>query len=156
MPGLSPVLKVHQMRFKLITGILPAQAAAGLLEKFFSTVATQADPLKGEWAKMVPTNELEIKHGMFRLSFRAIGDTIPWSFVKDFAGRCWEAAALGVADLFETVYQDETGRVAVQISLTLLDDAAVAIGSGSGSGSGSDEGFWREGSWESVQSGTGA
>lgn len=125
-----------------------------MLENLFMSVATQADPQRGEWAKQVPTNELNIKYGMLRLSFRCIGDTIPWTFVKGFAENLWEAAALGLADLFETVYQDPSGRVAVQISLTLANEAVEAVGSGSGSGS--DQDFWREGSWDSVQSGNGA
>lgn len=153
MPGLTPIFKVHQVRFKQMTDIIPVQAAAPILENFFISVATQADPQLGEWAKMTPTNVLELKHGMFKLRFHSIGDTIPWSFVRDFANKLWETAALGVADLFETVYEDQSGKVAVQISLTIMNEMTEATGSASGS---DQDNFYRDGSWDSVQSGNGA
>lgn len=74
------------------------------------------------------------------MRFYSIGDTIPWSFVKQIADRLWECAALGMTDLFDVAYIDDVGEIAVSVSLRLAD---------SSSSSGTE---FREGSVPSVTS----
>ena len=81
------------------------------------------------------------------LEFKCIGDSIPWSFVKEMADRLWEIACLGATDLFEAVYQDGAGKIAVAVSLKLLE--------GDSSSASVDSEFsasYREGSVPSVGS----
>jgi hypothetical protein len=148
MPGFTPTMTVKRVYFHTLTAMLPITAPAKFLEDFFSSIALKADPIKGAWGSQLPQRDsLDITQGNFRLRFASIGDTIPWSFVKDFADKLWECAVMGVANLFETAYTNEGATVGVQISLTVLDQSSVASGSGSGSGQG-----YREGSWESITS----
>ena len=72
-----------------------------------------------------------------------MGDPIPWDFVKTLADRLWHCASLGFTNLFDAIYMDDLGQVAVSISLRLTD----------GSSSSSDTEFQlREGSVPSVTS----
>lgn len=152
MPGFTPMITLKRVYFHTLTAIVPIAASgtapAKFLEDFYSSIAIKANPVTGEWGSQLPqTDQIDITEGGFRLRFSAIGDTIPWSFVKEFADVMWECAVLGVAGLFDTVYTNEAAKIGVQISLTLLDESAVASGTGSGSGTG-----YREGSWDSITS----
>lgn len=148
MPGFTPTITLKRVYFHTLTAMVPVTAPARFLEDFFSSIAIKADPITGEWGSQLPQrDQFDIIEGGFRLRFSAIGDTIPWSFVKHVAERMWECAVLGVAGLFDTVYTNEAAKIGVQISLTLLDESSVASGSGSGSGTG-----YREGSWDSITS----
>lgn len=147
MPGLAPNrLVLKRLYFQTLTAMVPVTAPAKFLENFFSSIAIKADPERGEWGSLLPRREaFTVVEGSLRLSFSAVGDTIPWDFVKDFADKLWECAVVGVTQLFQTVYMDDTGTVGVQISLTLIDESSVGSGSGSATG-------YREGSWDSITS----
>lgn len=139
---------MNRVYFHTLTALVPVTAPARFLEDFYASIATKADPQKGEWgSQLLPRDTLDIAAGAFRLRFSSIGDTIPWEFVKNFADRMWECAVLGVAGLFDTVYLNEAAKIGVQVSLTLLDESSMASGSGSGQGPG-----YREGSWDSITS----
>ena len=136
-------------RLKLITYqtlglITPIAGAARALEEFYSSIAVKA---AGVWQGEPRQYEFAILQGDFRLSFKSLGDAIPWSFVQEMAERGWECASRGLTDVFEVIYMDEAAQIAVSVSLGLVDGSST--GSGSGSGSGSD---YREGSVPSVTS----
>ena len=134
----SQIRKMKLLTFKTITMITPITGAAKFLEDFFSAVALEAG---GAWQSRPRKESLTIAQGPFSLSFTSMGDSIPWDFVKEIAERLWETACMGAAELFDMVYSDEGGRIAVAISLRLADDM-------SSSSSGTD--YNREGSVPSV------
>ena len=72
-----------------------------------------------------------------------MGDTIPWTFVKEMADRMWEIVGMGATNLFEVVYVNEAQKIAVQVTLSLIED----------SGGSSNDPQWREGSVPSVNGG---
>ena len=126
--------------FGHIVCLAPITQAAKFLEGFFSDIAINAG---GEWSTLPERSVFAIEEGSFRLSFNCIGDTIPWSFVKEIGNRLWEVAAMGGIHLFEGVFADEAATIAVQVTLSIIEDSA-------GSNSGQD---WREGSVPSLNSG---
>ncbi|KAL9026444.1 MAG: hypothetical protein Q9180_007482, partial [Flavoplaca navasiana] len=93
-------------------------------------------------------------HG-FTLMITALGDTIPWEFVQQFAVNGWNFAARGFTDLFDIMYRNADGTIIVNISLRLLNHALPEAASGSGESSQTAE-DWREGSVPSVGSGADA
>lgn len=139
-PGFdSPVtVKIKMMTYTTVGLITPVASAARALEDFYSSIAIKAG---GVWQTEPTTDNFSIEEGNFRLGFSAIGDTIPWSFVKAMAERLWETACLGLTDLFDIIYMDDAGQIAVSVSLRLAD--------GGSSSSGTD---YREGSVPSVTS----
>ena len=139
-PGYNPsTVKMNMMTFTRVGFITPIVSAARALEDFYSSIAIRA---AGAWAEEPVSENFSIQEGNFRLTFSSIGDPIPWNFVKDMAEKLWECACLGMADLFDVMYMDDAGQVAVSISLRLADGA-------SSSSSGTD---FREGSVPSVTS----
>ena len=118
--------------------ITPVTSAAKALEEFYSSIAIKAG---GAWQTQPQTDNFSIDEGNFRLAFSCMGDTIPWDFVKTIAERLWESACLGLANLFDVIYMDDSGRIAVSVSLRLAE--------GGSSSSGTD---YREGSVPSVTS----
>ena len=133
----TPTISMKMISFKTITLMTPLIGAAQFLEEFYAAVAIKA---AGVWSSLPRERTLTINQGLFSLIFTSTGDTIPWSFVKEMADRLWEAACLGAAELFDAMYMDEIGRVAVAISLRLAD----------GSSSSSSDTDYREGSVPSV------
>ena len=129
--------------FGKVVYMTPITQAAKLLEGFFSSIAINADPNGGKWSTLPQESVFAIQEGRFGLAFDFIGDTIPWSFVKEFADRMGEAALLGFPHLFETVFRNAAGTIAVKITLSLIEDSA-------GSNSPHD---WREGNVPSMNSG---
>ena len=134
-------MRVHMVHFQSFCAIVPVASAAKWLEEFYSKIGTLAAT---EWAQTPETDSFAIVLGHFRLSFNSLGDTIPWTFVREVVGMMWETSVRGFAELFEVIYQDEAKRVAVIIVLDLVDD--------NGSSSSGDGEFWREGSVPSVTS----
>ena len=53
--------------------------------------------------------------------FSSMGDSIPWDVVKMLAERLWYCASLGFTNLFDAVYMDDLGQVALSLSLRLTD-----------------------------------
>lgn len=138
-PGFTPtVVRMRMIKFTRAGLITPVVTAAKALEDFYSSIAIRA---AGVWQTEPQSDSLSIEDGPFRLTFASIGDTIPWDVVKNMADRLWHCAALGFSDLFDAIYMDDTGQVAVSISLRLTD------GSSSSSDTGSQ---FREGSVPSV------
>lgn len=138
-PGFtSPaVVKMKMITYQTVGMITPIASAAKALEDFYSSIAVKA---AGAWEAEPTTDNFAIEEGGFRLAFTSMGDTIPWSFVKTFADRLWESACLGLTSLFDVMYMDDAGQVAVSISLRLIE------------GSSSDSTEYREGSVPSVTS----
>ena len=121
------------------TGLIaPIASAARALEEFYSSIAINA---AGPWQANPRSKSFSIQQGSFQLALRSTGDAIPWDFVKTIAERLWECACLGMTDLFEAMYMDDAGQVAVTVALRLADD-----------GSSSSDTFYREGSVETVTS----
>lgn len=92
----------------------------------------------------------------FTLLISALGDTIPWEFVQQFAVNGWKFASRGFTDLFDIMYRNADGTIMVNVSLRLLGhalDEAAASGSGESVQTAED---WREGSVPSVGSGADA
>lgn len=139
-PGYDPTkIRMNMMTFTRVGLITPIVSAARALEEFYSSIAIRA---AGAWTAEPVSENFSIQEGNFRLTFSSIGDPIPWTFVKDMAEKLWESACLGMADLFDVMYMDDAGQIAVSISLRLADGA-------SSSSSGTD---FREGSVPSVTS----
>ena len=139
-PGFSyPVtVQMKMLTYTTVGLITPVTSAAKALEEFYSSIAIKA----GEaWQTQPETNNFSIDEGNFRLGFSCTGDTIPWDFVKTIAERLWESACMGLANLFDVIYMDDAGRIAVSVSLRLAE--------GGSSSSGTD---YREGSVPSVTS----
>lgn len=110
------------------------------LENFYMDIAYKA---QDEWPQQPQVQSFDVNQGEVRLSFYCKGDTIPWAFVKNIAERLWESAALGLADLFEVIYSDDTGTVSVMIVLDVINRSSDGSTSGSG---------LREGSVPSITS----
>lgn len=139
-PGLNVRnLKMKMIAFRSFGVIIPIANAARALEEFYAGISNQAAT---EWAHTPQEDSLLIKEGAFQLSLFSFGDTIPWTFVKDLAHRLWESARLGLADVFEALYMEETQNIGVQITLRVVE------------GSSSSDSAWdyREGSVESITS----
>lgn len=121
MPGLTRMTKVHMVKFTKFDLITPVAVAARALEDFYAGIAKNAGSV---WAPYPWMNQFAVEEGNFRLNFKCVGDTIPWTFVKGVAERLWEAACLGATDIFEAIYMDDTQRIGVRIWLELLDDSS--------------------------------
>ena len=130
--------RLSLFHFSKVGLVTPVVAAAKAMEGFYYSVAAKA---AGEWQARPFLDRVVIQEGRLQLSFLCTGDTIPWDFVKSTAMRLYEAAALGLTDLFEAVYMDDAGTVAVTVSLKITD----ALSSSGGSTS-----DYREGSVPSV------
>lgn len=140
-PGLtSPVVKMNMIKYTALSCLTPITSAARALEDFYSSIATRA---AGPWQLEPRVTEFSIQEGNFALFFASLGDTIPWNFVKDMADKLWETACLGLTTLFDAMYMDDTGQIAVSVSMRIMD------ADGSLSSSSSD---YREGSVPSVGS----
>ena len=134
-PGPSRLNMLHFQKIGLLT---PVVAAAKAMEAFYSSVASKA---AGEWQSTPNLAHVVITEGKLQLSFLCTGDKIPWNFVKNTALRLYEAATMGFTDLFEAIYMDEAGRVAVTVSMRVMDALSSSDGSSSD---------YREGSVPSV------
>ena len=147
MPGLPPLYpqttRLQMASFIKMTSIIPINAMARFLEEFFITIANKADPNGGEWSHLPQRDHFAILEGDFQLSFTCVGDTIPWSFVKEIGLRLWQCAAQGLADLFEVVYTDPAGNIGVKITLSIINAPSGDSNSG---------GDYREGSVPSITS----
>ena len=135
----STSVQMKMLTFKIVQALSPVVGAAKFLEEFYSSIAVRAG---GTWQFRPRQESITITQGPVSLVLSSMGDTIPWDFVKSMAEMLWECACLGAADLFDAIYADEAGRIAVAVSLRLADDT-------SGSSSGTD---YREGSVPSVGS----
>lgn len=145
LPSLYPSkFQVKRMYLTLLSSMMPIDSASGFLQQFFSTISERAK-YGGEWSMLPEKNEFSIEQGNFRLIFTCIGDTIPWSFVSEFALQLWKTAILGVTTLFETVYMDDAGKIGVMITLTLIENS-------SGSSNSPNYQDYREGSVPSITS----
>ena len=136
-----PDFNYSSVRMRLISftyaGLLtPVVSAAKALEIFYSSIALKA---AGPWQAEPQSDTIAIEDGPFRLTLASIGDTIPWDIVKTMAERLWQCASLGFTDMFDAMYMDDSGQVALTISLRLVE----------GSSSSSDTDF-RDGSVPSV------
>lgn len=136
----SAKVQMRMVTFKTVVAMAPFTDAARFLETFYSSIAINA---AGAWQALPQRNAFRIFEGPFALSFTCVGDSIPWSFVKDMADRLWECACLGMSQLFEAVFMTDARDIAVAVSLTLME------GDGSSQSSSTD---YREGSVPSVGS----
>lgn len=138
-PGLTnTVVKMKMLTFTKVGLITPVVSAARALEDFYISIATKA---AGDWQSEPQADSFSIQEGGFSLSFSCLGDTIPWSFVKTVAERLWQCACLGMTDMFDAIFMEDSGKIAVSISLRLADG-----------GSSSSDTQYREGSVPSVTS----
>ena len=150
MPGYTRMNQMNLASYIKLTSMVPVTAAVKFLEDFFSSIALRANPAGGAWSRLPERCALKIVEGRFQLDFVCIGDTIPWKFVKETADRLWEAAVLGFAELFEACYIDNTEKIGVKVTLSLVENA---LNPGSASGSTPDVyPDWREGSVPSIDS----
>ncbi len=138
-PRFSPNVLMRMSTFKSVAIILPVTEAARYLEEFYSSIAANA---AGAWRTSPQEYSYTMQQGPFTLMFTSMGDTIPWNFVREMAQTLWTCASAGLAELFEVVYIDDAGKIAVAVSLSLLD------GDGSSGSAGTD--YNREGSVPSV------
>ena len=150
MPGLTPIIRtrLNMLHFESIRPIVPAYKAAKFLEEFYAQVALAAG---GAWSQLPRRYAFSIREGNFELSFRSLGDSIPWEVVQDFAERMWECAVLGLTDLFEVVYSDPSGQIGLKVSMTLIDSSLSSAGDDFREGSvpsvtGPDMSYQQEGS----------
>ena len=130
---------LNMLKFTQVGVMTPIVAAAQAMQQFYYEVASKA---AGEWNLSPELDRVLIQEGRLQLSFVCTGDTIPWKFVKDTAMTLYQAAALGFADLFEAIYMDDAGTIAVTVSVGIVDTVS--------SSDGSTPDYWREGSVPSV------
>ena len=116
---------MNMVNFKKIRPIIPIHKAASFLQDFYSQVAFQAGSV---WASLPPRQHFNIREGNFELMFTAIGDYIPWHVVKELADRLWQCAVLGLTDLFEATYFDQTGRIGLKVVLSIVDSSLSSEG----------------------------
>lgn len=109
--------RLHQAHFVSFTIITPVATAARVLGDFYAEIATLASTV---WASTPELSEFAWTQGSFRLNFKCIGDTIPWTFVKNMAEMLWKAACLQATDLFEVIYMDEFQKVGVKVWLEII------------------------------------
>ena len=126
--------------FQTVTVLTPITGAAQFLEDFYSRIAALA---AGPWQALPQRESFSLQEGPFQLVFNCMGDTIPWSFVKEMADRLWETTRMGIAEFFDSIYMDDAGKIAVAISLKFADP---------NSSSSSSDTDYREGSVPSVGS----
>lgn len=136
----SAKVQMRMVTFETVVAMAPVTNAAKFLESFYSSIAINA---AGAWQALPQRDSFRIIEGPFALSFTCLGDTIPWSFVKDMADRLWECTCLGMSQLFDAVFVTDARDIAVAVSLTLME------GDGSSQSSGTE---YREGSVPSVGS----
>ena len=133
-PGMNRMLMA---RFHAFTVLTPIDAAARALEDFYAEIATKASTV---WATQPQLSDFACRLGNIRINFKCIGDTIPWSFVKELADRLWECACLQFTEVFEVFYTSPDSRIAVKVWLEILTP------------SGSDSNDYREDSPPSITS----
>ena len=133
-PGTNRMLMA---RFHVFTVLTPIAAAAKALEDFYAEVAVKASTI---WATQPQLSEFACQLGSFRINFKCIGDTIPWSFVKDMADRLWECACLQLTEVFDVFYKSPDNRIVVKVWLEIVTR------------SGSDSNDYREDSPPSITS----
>ena len=131
----APRIKMKMVHYATLTSMLPINVACGFLMQFFNTIKEKTNPSGGAWISLPERSSFDVTVGSFQLKFSCIGDTIPWSFVWEMADRCLEATTRGFAELFDAVFMSNSGNIAVQVTLQMLESS-----SGSGSGSGDREG----------------
>ena len=143
MPGIPAPASTLHMKNVMVTRLGAAllsskpdfyaalQETAKKLELFYMDIAYNA---QHEWAKLPRMNTFYLDNEHLRLSFKSIGDTIPWEVVSDLAARLFECARRGMTDLFEAVYMDDAGSIGLRISLEVV------------AGSSDESGNTREGS----------
>ena len=134
--------------FQSFAAMVPLDKPQKILEDFFLEIAKKAEPWD-IWGSSTPRSSFTVNYGLFRLSFDAIGDTIPWSFVKEIADRLWEIACMGMTELFTLVYINDEGSIGVQITLSLIEESIDSTSGGSSSS------YDREGSVPSGYTGNG-
>ena len=140
MPGFTPAaknLRLNLIHFEKLRPVLPAEKASQFLTKFFADVVFSAS---GAWARLPRQTDFTVRYGNLLLTFTSVGDTIPWEVVKDMGERLWQCARMGLADLFEAYFTDQTAQIGFKMTLCVIDQSLS---------SDSDE-FYREGSVESV------
>ena len=128
MPGFTPIvhqIKMNMIQFQSIRPIVPIQKASKFLEEFYAQVAISA---AGVWSQLPRRYSFAVREGNFELSFRSVGDAIPWDVIRDLAERLWECACMGATDLFEAIYSDFSGRIGLHISLSLIDSTLSSSG----------------------------
>lgn len=109
---------MHRVKFTSFGLITPLAIAAEALEKFYVEIAIKASTI---WSTLPQREVFNLQLGNLRLNFHCIGDTVPWTFVKQLADRLWECACHQFTDLFEVIYMDETQRVAVKVWLEIVE-----------------------------------
>ena len=114
------------VKFTKMGLLTPVVAAAQAMTNFYYSVALRA---AGEWASVPESDRLVIQEGQLQLSFRSTGDAVPWHFVKQIALILYEAATLGLTDLFDAIYVDQGGTVAVTVSMKIADALTSSDGS---------------------------
>ena len=127
MPGLTPMVKtrLNMLNFESIRPIVPVHKASKFLEEFYAQIALAAG---GVWSQRPRKYAFAIREGNFELSFRSLGDSIPWEVVKDLAERMWECAVMGLTDLFEVVYTDADGQIGLKVTMTIIDASLSSEG----------------------------
>lgn len=109
--------------------LIPLQAAAEVLEAFYSSIATNS---QGSWAKNNPRIWIKITWGTIGLLFTATeGTTVPWDFVTWFALEMLRHTERGYTGMYTQSFINPTVGNAVLVSLyhcaigPLIDPAAV-------------------------------
>ena len=114
---LPPKITVHLAHYQTIAFITPVTIAAQKLERFYSEVVTLASTV---WSSEPELREFCWRQGGFRLNFRSVGDTIPWSFVSRIAERLLQAAGLQLTEVFEMIYVDDLQSIRVKVWLEIV------------------------------------
>ena len=128
MPGVTPMvnrIKMNLLFFESIRPIIPIQMASKFLAEFYAQIALNAG---GAWTQLPRKHSFSVRDSNFVLSFRSLGDSIPWDIIKDIAERMWEHAVMGLADLFEATYFDPLGQVGLKVSMLLADASLSSEG----------------------------
>ena len=141
MPGVTPILRelpMSMVHFESIRPIVPVHKASRFFSQFYANIAFLA---ANTWARTPRKNYFTVREGNFILTFNAVGDTIPWDLVKELAERLWACSRQGLTDLFDVYYTSPDTKIALQVSLRIIDHCLS---------SSSDDFCYREGSVESV------
>lgn len=117
---------MRMFRFTKVGLLTPVVVAAKALKDFYFSIALKA---AGEWQATPMSDSLVIREGQLQLSIFCIGDTIPWSFVKEMGMRLYECANRGFTDLFDAIYVNDAGNIAVTMSMRIMDDSSSSDGS---------------------------
>lgn len=111
--------------------LIPVQAAAEVLEAFYTSIAINAHR---DWAKNTPRIWIRITLGTLRLVMTATeGTTVPWDFVTWFALEMLRLTERGYTGTYTASFVHPTVGNAIWVSLCrcaigpLMDPAAVAV-----------------------------